>query len=77
MHPNPATIERFYSAFAQVGAGGVARCLYRFSAPGRMVHNSIDTGLQFDPQGPIRAHQDSFDFRGWSRKFPEREGTWA
>ena len=41
---------------------------YRFSATGRMVHNSIDAKFSFDPQGRISAHRDSFDFWLWSRQ---------
>lgn len=41
---------------------------YRFSATGRMVHNSIDAKFTFNPQGQISAHRDSFDFWLWSRQ---------
>ena len=41
---------------------------YRFSATGRMVHNSIDARFLFDEQGRIRQHRDSFDFWRWSRQ---------
>ena len=41
---------------------------YRFSATGRMVHNSIDAKFGFNPQGLIAAHRDRFDFWGWSRQ---------
>lgn len=127
MHPNQATIERFYSAFAQLDTEGMARCYaedatfddeafslkgkrevvgmwrmlcdttrakgrdvwrleyrdaqadastgsahwdawYRFTATGRMVHNSIDARFDFDPQGLIKVHRDSFDFWAWSRQ---------
>ncbi len=127
MHPNQATLERFYSAFAQLDTEGMARCYaqdatfddeafslkgkrevvgmwrmlcdttrakgrdvwrleyrdakadastgsahwdawYRFTATGRLVHNSIDARFDFDPQGLIRVHRDSFDFWAWSRQ---------
>lgn len=127
MHPNQATIERFYSAFARLDSEAMARCYaqdavfddeafslrgqrevagmwrmlceatrakgqdvwrleyrdvqadaaggrahwdawYRFTATGRMVHNSIDARFEFDPQGLIRVHKDSFDFWRWSRQ---------
>lgn len=126
MHPNQATIDRFYSSFAQLDTEGMASCYaddarfddeafslrgkrevvgmwrmlceatkaknrdvwrleyrdvqadaatgqahwdayYRFST-GRMVHNSIDARFEFDPQGRIRVHKDSFDFWRWSRQ---------
>ncbi|MBI2768205.1 MAG: nuclear transport factor 2 family protein [Burkholderiales bacterium] len=41
---------------------------YRFSATGRMVHNSIDAQFSFNPQGQITAHRDRFDFWRWSRQ---------
>ncbi|MEO7547380.1 MAG: nuclear transport factor 2 family protein [Ramlibacter sp.] len=41
---------------------------YRFSATGRMVHNSIDAAFSFNPQGQIAQHRDRFDFWLWSRQ---------
>jgi ketosteroid isomerase-like protein len=41
---------------------------YRFTATGRLVHNSIDARFDFDDQGRIRRHKDSFDFWLWSRQ---------
>ena len=41
---------------------------YRFSATGRLVHNSIDAGFVFAPDGRIRQHRDRFDFWKWSRQ---------
>ncbi len=41
---------------------------YRFSATGRMVHNVIDAEFEFDAQGRIQRHVDSFDFWRWSRQ---------
>ena len=41
---------------------------YRFSATGRMVHNSIDAAFSFNPQGLIAVHRDRFDFWRWSRQ---------
>jgi hypothetical protein len=41
---------------------------YRFSATGRIVDNSIDARFEFDPQGRIARHRDSFDFWRWSRQ---------
>ena len=41
---------------------------YRFSATGRMVHNSIDARFEFNPQGRIAVHRDRFDFWAWSRQ---------
>ncbi|HSV47890.1 MAG TPA: nuclear transport factor 2 family protein [Ramlibacter sp.] len=52
------------------GAAGQAHwdAWYRFSATGRMVHNSIDARFTFNPQGRIATHKDRFDFWGWSRQ---------
>jgi hypothetical protein len=47
-------------------AHGDAR--YRFSATGRLVHNSIDARFAFDRLGLITRHNDSFDFWRWSRQ---------
>jgi hypothetical protein len=41
---------------------------YRFSTTGRLVDNSIDARFEFDPQGRIVRHRDSFDFWRWSRQ---------
>ncbi|MBC7603524.1 MAG: nuclear transport factor 2 family protein [Ramlibacter sp.] len=41
---------------------------YRFSATGRIVDNAIDAKFEFDPQGKIVKHHDSFDFWKWSRQ---------
>ena len=41
---------------------------YRFSSTGRIVDNSIDARLAFDPHGKIASHRDSFDFWSWSRQ---------
>ena len=41
---------------------------YRFSATGRIVDNSIDAQFEFNPQGRIVRHRDSFDFWKWSRQ---------
>jgi len=41
---------------------------YRFTATGRMVHNSIEAKFTFDPSGRILRHRDSFDFWRWSRQ---------
>jgi limonene-1,2-epoxide hydrolase len=41
---------------------------YRFSATGRMVHNVIDGVFEFNDQGLITKHCDSFDFWTWSRQ---------
>ena len=41
---------------------------YRFSATGRMVHNSVDGAFSFDPRGLIVTHRDRFDFWSWSRQ---------
>lgn len=41
---------------------------YRFSATGRMVHNSVDSRFEFNPQGQIVAQRDSFGFWNWSRQ---------
>jgi limonene-1,2-epoxide hydrolase len=52
------------------GASGGAHwdAHYRFSATGRIVDNSIDARFEFDPQGRIVRHRDSFDFWRWSRQ---------
>lgn len=41
---------------------------YRFSATGRMVHNVIDGVFEFDAQGLITRHRDSFNFWTWARQ---------
>ena len=41
---------------------------YRFSATGRMVHNVIDGVFEFNDQGLITRHRDSFDFYSWTRQ---------
>ncbi|MES2364054.1 MAG: nuclear transport factor 2 family protein [Pseudomonadota bacterium] len=41
---------------------------YRFSATGRMVHNVIDGVFEFNEQGLITRHRDSFNFWAWSRQ---------
>lgn len=41
---------------------------YRFSATGRIVDNSIDAAFEFDREGRIVRHRDSFDFWKWSRQ---------
>lgn len=127
MHPNEATLNRFYAAFAALDADTMAACYapeavfddpafslrgqaqvggmwqmlcgatqangrsawklaykdlsadsqtgkahweadYRFSATGRMVHNSIDSVFEFNPQGLIIRQRDSFSFWNWSRQ---------
>ena len=127
MHPNQATLEKFYSAFARLDSDTMATCYapdaafddeafslrghrevtgmwhmlcdatkvkgmdvwkltysgleagastgkshwdayYRFSATGRMVHNSIDGAFEFNEQGLITRHRDRFDFWSWSRQ---------
>jgi hypothetical protein len=60
-------------AFRDVKADGTTGsahwdAYYRFSATGRMVHNSIDAVFTFNPQGLIATHKDSFDFWLWSRQ---------
>ncbi len=41
---------------------------YRFSTTGRIVDNSIDARVEFDPGGKIVKHHDSFNFWSWSRQ---------
>lgn len=41
---------------------------YRFSATNRLVHNSIDGVFEFNDQGLITRHGDSFNFWNWSRQ---------
>lgn len=41
---------------------------YKFSATGRLVLNKIDARFEFNPQGLITRHRDSFDFWTWSRQ---------
>ena len=41
---------------------------YRFSASGRMVHNSIEAEFEFDAAGLISSHRDRFDFWRWTRQ---------
>lgn len=39
---------------------------YRFSATNRLVHNAIDGVFEFNDQGLIARHRDSFNFWYWS-----------
>jgi ketosteroid isomerase-like protein len=48
---------------------------YRFSATGRLVDNSIDAVFEFNPEGRIVRHRDSFDFWKWSRQALGTPGT--
>lgn len=41
---------------------------YRFSATGRLVHNTIDAEFTVGPDGLIQRHHDRFDFWRWSRQ---------
>ena len=41
---------------------------YRFSATNRLVHNSIDGVFEFNDQGLITRHRDSFNFWSWARQ---------
>jgi ketosteroid isomerase-like protein len=41
---------------------------YRFSSTGRMVHNVIDAAFEFNTEGLISRHQDTFNFWRWSRQ---------
>ena len=41
---------------------------YRFSATGRLVHNVIDGVFEFNRQGLITRHRDSFNFWKWSQQ---------
>ena len=127
MHPNHATLEKFYSAFARLDADTMATCYapdarfddeafslrgqdqvtgmwrmlcqttkaraladwklvysgieandttgkahweadYRFTATNRLVHNVIDGGFEFNDQGLIARHRDSFNFWAWARQ---------
>ena len=127
MHPNQATLEKLYSAFALLDADTMATCYaadaafddeafslrgreqvvgmwrmlcettkakapgdwkviysgveandktgkahweadYRFSATNRLVHNSIDGVFEFNDQGLITRHHDSFNFWSWARQ---------
>ena len=86
MHPNQATLEKFYSAFADwklVYSGIEANAKtgkadweadYRFSATGRLVHNVIDGVFDFNDRGLITRHRDSFYFWKWSRRAPGKLG---
>ena len=47
---------------------------YRFSATGRMVHNSIDAQFTFK-DGLIATHRDRFSFWRWSRQALGLTGT--
>lgn len=60
-------------AFSKIsGSGDAAQAHwdadYRFSATGRLVHNSIDARFVFDHKGLIVRHRDTFDFWAWSRQ---------
>ena len=127
MHPNQATLEKFYSAFAKLDVDTMATCYapdaefddeaftlrgheqvtgmwrmlcettkakaladwklvhsgieaddktgkahweayYRFTATRRLVHNVIDGVFEFNHQGLIARHRDSFNFWKWSRQ---------
>jgi ketosteroid isomerase-like protein len=59
-----------FSNVAGEGAAGRAHwdAYYRFSATGRLVHNSIDAEFGFTPEGLIAKHRDRFDFWRWSRQ---------
>jgi ketosteroid isomerase-like protein len=59
-----------FSQVAAEGTSGQAHwdAWYRFTATGRLVHNSINARFVFDEQGRIRQHKDSFDFWLWSRQ---------
>jgi len=41
---------------------------YRFSVSGRIVHNRIDAGFEFDGAGLITRQRDRFDFWRWARQ---------
>ena len=41
---------------------------YKFSATGRLVHNTIDAQFTFNPDGLIATHRDTFNFWRWSRQ---------
>lgn len=41
---------------------------YRFSATGRLVHNTIEAQFAFDADNLIKRHQDDFPFWRWSRQ---------
>ena len=41
---------------------------YRFSTTGRLVHNVIDGVFEFNAQGLITRHRDSFNFWNWARQ---------
>jgi hypothetical protein len=127
MHPNEATLVKFYSAFAELDVDTMATCYapdvqfddeafslrghdqvmgmwrmlcettrakaladwkltysgveaddktgkahwdatYRFSATNRLVHNAIDGVFEFNAQGLIAKHRDSFNFWKWSQQ---------
>jgi len=40
---------------------------YTFTQTGRPVHNVIDAAFEFDGEGRIVRHQDTFDLWRWSR----------
>jgi len=41
---------------------------YLFSATSRLVHNAIDGVFEFNDQGLIARHRDSFNFWNWARQ---------
>jgi hypothetical protein len=59
-----------FSAVEAQGQSGSAHweAHYRFAATGRMVHNRVDARFQFNADGKIVRHVDSFDFWAWSRQ---------
>ncbi len=48
---------------------------YTFSQTGRPVHNVIDATFEFDDDGRIVRHQDTFDLWRWSRMALGAKGT--
>lgn len=59
-----------YSGIEADAKGGKAHweADYRFSATGRLVHNVIAGIFEFNQQGLITRHRDSFNFWAWSRQ---------
>ena len=47
---------------------------YRFSATGHLVHKVIDGVFEFNEQGLITRHRDSFNLWSWSRQAVGRPG---
>ena len=62
------SIDIKFSDIQKQGGGVTAKweAIYPFSKTGRQVHNKINAEFQFDSNGLIVSHKDTFDFWRWS-----------